>query len=335
MKLLVAGYGSIGRRHLRNLRQLGQNDLILLRSHRSTLPDDEIKGIPVVTNMAEAMAMKPAGVVVATPTALHMDTAVPAAEAGCTILLEKPVSDNFSRIPELRKALETNNGKLLMGFQYRFHPGLIRVKELLKAGAIGKPLSFHIEYGEYLPGWHPWEDYRKSYSATKELGGGVALTLIHPLDYLRWILGDPAWIWGFSGKISDLEIEVDDIAEIGIELANGMVGTVHLDYYSRPTRNFMEISGSEGIMRWTNDDSTVRVKNISSAQEQIFAPEGGFERNQLFLAEDQKFIDMAAGKALPSCTLEDGIKAEKMVDAVKRSWHEKRMIDFSEEQNFA
>ena len=103
-----------------------------------------------------------------------------------------------------------------MGFQFRFHPGLLRCRELIDAGRIGKPLSFRAEWGEYLPGWHPWEDYRKSYSARKDLGGGVLLTLSHPLDYIRWFFGDPEWIWAMNGKISDLELDVDDIAEIGM-----------------------------------------------------------------------------------------------------------------------
>ena len=185
MKFLIAGFGSIGRRHLRNLISLGQNDIVLLRSHKSTLPEDEIKDIPVETNITDALAHHPDGVVIANPTALHLDTAIPAAEAGCAVFMEKPVTDSLDRLPELRQALTKNRGRMQMGFQFRFHPGFATLRELIDAGRIGRPLSFRAEWGEYLPGWHPWEDYRKSYSARKDLGGGVLLTLSHPLDYVR------------------------------------------------------------------------------------------------------------------------------------------------------
>ena len=102
MKFLVAGYGSIGRRHLRNLIALGQNDIVLLRSHKSTLPEEEIKDIPVETTVEAALAHHPDGVIIANPTALHLDVAVPAAQAGCAVFMEKPVSDSYERTSELR-----------------------------------------------------------------------------------------------------------------------------------------------------------------------------------------------------------------------------------------
>ena len=136
MKFLVAGYGSIGRRHLRNLITLGQNDIVLLRSHKSTLSDEEIKNIPVETSLTDALAHHPDGVIIANPTALHPDTAIPAAEAGCAVFMEKPVSNGSEKLPELQKALLKNGGRFQMGFQFRFHPGLLRVRELINVTPI-------------------------------------------------------------------------------------------------------------------------------------------------------------------------------------------------------
>ncbi len=330
MKFLIVGFGSIGRRHMRNLIALGQKDIVLLRSHKSTLPEDEIRDIPVETDIDAALAHRPDGVVIANPTALHLDAAIPAAKAGCAVFMEKPVSDSFSRLPELREALKSNGGRFQMGFQFRFHPGLLRVRELMHAGLIGQPLSFRADWGEYLPGWHPWEDYRKSYSARKDLGGGVLLTLSHPLDYVRWLFGDPLRIWGMNGKISGLEIDTDDIAEIGMSMAGGTAGTVHLDYYSRPTRNRLEVAGSEGCLCCDNLDGTVRLYAPDGSAE-TFVPEPAYDRNDMFLGEMRRFIDVTAGTAEPSCTLGDGIKAQRMVDLVRRSWAEKRIFDFTEE----
>lgn len=333
MKFLIVGYGSIGRRHLRNLRELGQNDLILLRSHRSTLPEDEIASIPVETDIQAALAHKPDGVVIANPSALHLSVAIPAARAGCAIMVEKPLSDDLSGVNELRQALKDGGGRLLMGFQYRFHPGLIKASELMRSGAIGKPISFRAEWGEYLPGWHPWEDYRQSYSARADLGGGVLLTLSHPLDYLRWMFGEPETLWGLSAKISQLELNVDDVAEIGMQLQNGMAGSLHLDYYRRPVCNRLEVTGSEGILNWTNDDALVTI-TAADGEQKLYPPKEGFERNWLFLDEMRHFIDVAARKAEPSCSLDDGIAAQEMVDMIKRSWAEKRMLDYARERRF-
>ena len=327
MKFLIAGYGSIGRRHMRNLIELGQNDIILLRSHKSTLPEDEIKGIPVETSIEAALAHNPDGVIIANPTALHMDIAIAAANAGCAVFMEKPLSDSLERMPELREALKKNGERFQMGFQFRFHPGLATLKELLDNDAIGTPYSFRAEWGEYLPGWHPWEDYRQSYSARKDLGGGVLLTLSHPLDYIRWLFGDPEWIWGMNGKISELELDTDDIAEIGLRMANGLVGTIHLDYYSRPTRNGLEVIGSKGKLRCNNLNGIVTLSPSDGIAEQ-YEPEPPYDRNNMFLDEIRRFIEVTSGNAQPSCTLEDGIAAQRMVELIRRSWEEKRILKF-------
>lgn len=316
MKFLVAGFGSIGRRHLRNLRALGQEDIILLRSHKATIPDDEVRDLPVETTVEAALAHRPDGVIIANPTALHLDVAIPAAKQGCAVFMEKPITNDFARLPELEEALKYNDGRLQMGFQFRFHPGLLKVKELIAAGAIGRPLSFRAEWGEYLPGWHPWEDYRKTYAARKDLGGGVLLTLSHPLDYVRFLFGDVRSVWGFNGKISDLETDVDDIAELGMRMENGMVGSVHMDYFGRPVRNQLDIAGSDGRLNWQNSDASVRLWD-ADGNERLFLPEKPFDRNDLFLDEMRRFIEVTARRAAPSCTLADGIAVQKMINTIR------------------
>ena len=170
-KFLIAGLGSIGRRHFRNLIALGEKDIILLRSHHATLPDDELSGYPIETDLPTALKKyKPEAVIVANPTALHFDIAIPAAQAGCSILVEKPISHNLDRADELERAAEKGGGRLLVGFQFRFHPGLIRTKQLITDGEIGRVISANVHFGEYLPDWHPWEDYRKGYAARADMG---------------------------------------------------------------------------------------------------------------------------------------------------------------------
>ncbi|HMD90321.1 MAG TPA: Gfo/Idh/MocA family oxidoreductase [Anaerolineaceae bacterium] len=329
MKFMIAGYGSIGRRHMRNLLALGEQDILLYRSKRSTLPEDELAGFQVETNLEAALDQSPQAVIVSNPTALHLDVAIPAAERGCHILLEKPVSNNLERLPELKDALRVGGGRLLVGFQFRFHPCIRQAAALLKEGAIGKPLSAQAHYGDYMPGWHPWEDYRKSYSARDELGGGVALTLCHPLDYLRWLLGEISSVWGYTGQVSEMEINVEDEAEIGLKFVNGTVGSAHLDYYQRPPTHRFEIIGMQGTLRWDNDDNILRVFRAGTGVwEEIPAP-ANFERNDMFLDEMRHFLAVARGEAEPVCSLADGERVLQIALAARQSSRSGLRVDLS------
>ena len=139
MKFLIAGFGSIGRRHFRNLLAINERDIVFYRTKHSTLPDDELHGYPVDTSLEKALAHKPDGVIISNPTAMHLEVAVPAARAGCHILIEKPISHNMSRVDNLYSVLKKSGSKVLVGFQYRFHPTLQKIVSLIKDGAIGDP----------------------------------------------------------------------------------------------------------------------------------------------------------------------------------------------------
>ena len=340
MKFLIAGLGSIGRRHFRNLIALGEKDIVLLRTRKATLPDDELAGYPVETDLAEALKKhKPDAVVVANPTSLHLDVAIPAAEAGCHILLEKPVSHSLDRLGQLEKAAAKSGSKILVGFQFRYHPTLNKARELIQSDALGKILTVHVHWGEYLPQWHPWEDYRQSYAARADLGGGVIVTLTHPLDYLRFLLGDVASLWSFNGHLSALELNVEDFAEIGLKFSNGAVGGVHINYFQRPGVHKLEIVGTDGTMRWDNADGILHLFKMPAPfgsysdlppapVTESFSPPDGFERNQLFIAQTKHFIDIVRGNAQPICTLTDGVRALQMALAAYESQKTEKLVKF-------
>ena len=338
MKTLIAGLGSIGRRHFRNLIALGETDLVLLRTCKATLPDHELAGYPVETDIHEALQKhKPDAVVVANPTSLHLDVAIPAAEAGCHILLEKPVSHSLEGLDTLQKATEKSGSKILVGFQFRYHPTLNKARELIQSGVPGKVLTVHAHWGEYLPNWHPWEDYRQSYAARADLGGGVIGTLTHPLDYLRYLLGEIDTLWSFNGHISPLEMDVEDIAEIGLKFASGAIGGLHVNYIQRPPVHRLEIVGTNGTLRWDNADGMLHFYQMPApfgsysdappapVLESFSLPEG-FDRNDLFLAQTRHFINIARGQEEPVCTLEDGIRIQKLVQAARESEAEGNLI---------
>lgn len=331
MKILIAGLGSIGRRHFRNLIALGEQNLVLLRTRKATLPDGELAGYPVETDLTEALHKhQPDAVVVANPTSMHLDVAIPAAEAGCHILLEKPVSHSLDRLDVLQTTAEKNGSKILVGFQFRYHPTLNKARELIQSNRLGKILTVHAHWGEYLPQWHPWEDYRQSYAARAELGGGVIVTLTHPLDYVRYLLGEVDSLWSFNSHISPLEVNVEDVAEIGLRFANGAVGGVHVNYFQRPPVHRLEVVGTEGTLRWDNADGVLQVytlpavfgsfsDNPPAPMMETFSPPEGFERNQLFVAQTRHFLDVVRGESEPICSLEDGLMALRLALAAYES----------------
>ncbi len=333
MRFLIAGLGSIGRRHLANLLALGEQDIVLYRSHRSTMPEDRLPGgrslseFPVETVLQAALKKGVDAVIVSNPTALHLDVAIPAAEAGCHLLIEKPLSHAFEGVDRLESIARESGSRVLVGFQFRFHPGLQQVRQLLGEEAIGRPLSVRAHWGEYLPGWHAWEDYRQSYSARQDLGGGVILTLSHPLDYLRWLLGEVVELWAFTGQAGDLDLQgVEGLAEIGLRFDSQAVGSVHLDYHQRPPAHFLEIVGSEGTIHWDNASGEVRYYSCSLNEWQSIPAPQGFERNAMFLAEMRHFIRVAGGEEEPACSLSDGRKALQIALAARESAREGRLV---------
>jgi predicted dehydrogenase len=327
MKILIAGFGSIGRRHFHNLLALGERDILFYRSGRSTLPDDELTGYVVETDLQAALSHRPQAVIVANPTALHLEVAIPAAEAGCSLFLEKPVSHTLDRLSELEAVVRRSRSKVLVGYQFRFHPGLRQVKLLVEEGAIGRLVSARSHWGEYLPGWHPWEDYRQGYSARGDLGGGVVLTLSHPLDYLRWLFGEVASLWAFTGQLSGLELSVEDTAEIGLRFAGGELGSLHLDYCQRPPSHYLEIVGTGGSLRWDNADSSVNLYRLGQQGWSHYPAPAGFERNTLFLDQMRHFLDLARGETPSLCTLQDGAQALRLALAVHLSSAQGRRVD--------
>ncbi|RPI90669.1 MAG: gfo/Idh/MocA family oxidoreductase [Chloroflexi bacterium] len=327
-KFLIAGLGSIGRRHFRNLIALGEKDIVLLRTRKATLPDDELAGYPVETDLQEALKKhRPDAVIVSNPTAFHLDVAIPAAEAGCAILLEKPISHSMDRLDQLEEAVRKSGSQVLVAFQFRFHPGMLRAKQLIEAGEIGRIVSAHVHFGEYLPAWHPWEDYRKGYAARADMGGGVVLTQCHSLDYLPWLAGRVESAWGFTGKLSDLEVNVEDTAKIGLRFAGGALGSLHLDFNRQPPVHTFDIAGTQGTVKWDLADGAARIYRAEKKDWEVYPLPVEWERNVMFMEQMNHFVAVVRREVEPACTLEDGIRVQQLVEAVHESQRSGRVID--------
>ena len=310
--VLIAGFGSIGRRHLNNLRALGCRDFIFYRTFQSTIGDPDTSDAFTTSNLDEALGRHPAVVIISNPSAKHLEVASAAAEAGCHLFIEKPLSHSLDGCDELLKQVEARTLTTMIGCQFRFHPLLISLRQQLAAGRLGEVIGARAEWGEYLPDWHPWEDHRKSYSGRSDLGGGAILTLIHPLDYLYWLFGPVRHVQAAIRKVPSLQTTADDDwAEITLQFNSGVVGQVHLDYVQKPPVHQLHVWGDRGraawdfhagTLLWTAHDGTTQLESVPP----------GFERNTMFVDEMRHFLQAVRDRQTSDIPLADGVAALKM-----------------------
>jgi predicted dehydrogenase len=312
MKILIAGLGSIGQRHFRNLKSLGIQDFVLLRSGKSTLQNSELDFYPQVSSIEEGLKLKPDCVIIANPTRLHLEVAVPAVKAGCHIFLEKPVSHSLDGCDDLVDAVACTGVSAMVGFQFRFHPALRKIKEILSEREIGEVISAHAHWGEYLPDWHPWENYKAGYAARFDLGGGVGLTLCHPFDYLRWFLGEFQKAHFLGSNLNPLGIGVNQALVTSLEFESGTVGSVYLDYVQKPPMHRIELIGVKGSLIWDARSNVVRHEGVQSV---AFDFSQGFDRNQLFVDEMKYFVDCARNRRPCEPSLVDGLAIQKLLQS--------------------
>ncbi len=320
MKFLIAGLGSIGQRHLRNLSDILGAEIIAYRVKKRELGEiEERYNLTTFSDLDTALSQNPDAVLVTNPTSLHMPVALASAMSGCHLFIEKPVSHSLEGVDELIDISEKNNLVILVGCNLRFHPSLRLIKRFLDEKRIGKITSARLHVGEYLPSWHPWEDYRRGYSARSALGGGVILTLIHELDYAYWFFGEVEKVFCFAGKLSSLEIDTEDTAEILLMFKNNIIVEVHMDYIHRPPSRSCHIIGEEGVILWDYYKRQVELFSVQDEKWLIFREEESFERNDMYIEEMKHFINSIERKEKPLVSVRDGKRALEIALAAKES----------------
>jgi predicted dehydrogenase len=324
-EILIAGLGSVGRRHLANLRALGWTHIRIFRTGSSPLPHQETQ-VPIDHDLHSALSRQPLAVIVANPTACHLPLALEAAKANAHLLIEKPLSHTLEGVDDLERLVATRRLIALLGFQFRFNPGLQQLRTWIRAGAIGRVVSAQVHWGEYLPDMHPWEDYRKGYAARAELGGGVLLTLCHPFDYLRWLVGEfDDEVCGIASQTDTLGLSVDTCVDVMLRFRCGASAHVHLDFVQRPLEHRISIVGTEGTVTWNQADHAARLYSVVSGRWITVAPPQGFERDWMFLEEMRHFLACLRGDTPPACTIRDGRAALEVALACKRAIAEPRL----------
>ncbi len=332
MRFLVVGCGSIGKRHLGNLKALSAGELVAYDSNPERCGEAREKyGIKVTADFDEAMGYGPDVVLVCTPTSLHMDYALPAVRHDCHVFIEKPISHTMEWVDELIETASSKNLVTLVGCNFRFHWGLKLVKKLLDEGRIGRLLCARAQFGQYLQDWHPWEDYRKGYSANKALGGGIILDAIHEIDYIYWLMGKVNTVSCFAGKLSSLEVDTEDTAEILLRFQNGAIAEIHMDYIQRAYNRSCELIGEEGTITWSFQDNQVRLYSAEDKDWQLYAQDIPYETNQMYIAEMEHFLRCLRGEDQPALNAIEAKSELEIVLAAKRSSDIRKAVDLQEE----
>ena len=320
-KILVVGYGSIGKRHVENLLSISNLEIIVCTKRNDI--NKLKKHTKVYHTINQSLKEKPDIGIIANETSLHIPTAIKLAKEGLDLFLEKPLSNSLKDVEKLHAIVKKKKLITQMGCNLRFHPCIKKIKSLIEQQKIGKIISAQVQNCSYLPDSHRWEDYRKSYAARKDLGGGVILTnAIHEIDYMYWFFQEVENVISMSGKFSDLDVTAEDYAPSLLKFKNKIIGELHLDYFQRPEFRSCKIRGTKGEIYWDSVDNCVDVFNMNKKRwETKF--DSGFSNNldtySSYVEELKHFLKCVKRRKETINDLEQGVATLKIALAIKKA----------------
>ena len=320
MKILVVGGGSIGKRHLTNVAPMVDGNVLLVEpdDERRSLVADEA-GVSAYASLEAGLDQEPDIALVATPNNLHVSNAITAAERGCHLFIEKPLSHDEEGLDELSRIVDERYLVTMIGCNMRFHPGPARVKKLIDENAVGTLRFLRVHTGSYLPGWRPWQDYRKSYSANRSMGGGVLLDCIHEIDLTRWYAGEVGSVNCTADRIGPLEIDTEDYAEISFQHTGGARSQIHLDYISRTYERGCSVHGDLGTIHWDFGEQRVRHYDAEADRWATYEQPAEWDVNRMYVAEMQYFLACVEAGVRTTLPVDDAARLMRVVFAAKRS----------------
>jgi predicted dehydrogenase len=301
MKFLVVGCGSIGRRHLMNLRSLNAGDVAVCDVDAGGRAAAAAGGAsPVFDDLDRAMDWRPDAVLVCVPNAGHADVAIMALNRGAHCFIEKPLAHTREAADRLVAAARATRRVVLVGCNMRFHAGVAQLKEALTARPGAGSWIFRAHFGHHLANWRPGRDYRTTYSSAADQGGGIVLDAVHEIDYLGWLGGPIVAVDARGGRVGDLEIDTEDHAHLRLTFASGAIGEVQLDYLRPVKSRGCEIIGPGMVLTWISEGKnpeTIRVRQFdgnAGIWKDLFVSEA-YDANAMYVDEMRHFIDCLHG----------------------------------------
>jgi predicted dehydrogenase len=310
VKVAVLGLGSAGARHASNLLELGHE---VVGFDPVAPPHD---GRVERAGSLEAALDRADAVVVASPSSLHAEQALAVLEQGRHVLVEKPLAVNVADAERVVEAAGRAGTVCGVAMNLRFHPALVELRRLLADGALGSVRFVQASFGYDLRLWHPGSDYRTGYSARADLGGGIVLDAIHELDYLLWLFGPVESVVAEVAHVSDLELDVEDVAVAALRFASGAVAAVDLNFFEPAYRRGCILVGSQAVARWDWSRATVTVSREGDEDEVVDVT---CDLAETYRAELVDFLSAVAGRGAPRTPAMAGLDAVHLAEAAKRS----------------
>ena len=291
MRILIVGYGSIGRRHAKNFLEFA--DVAVFDENLSVLKSMNPQ-IRSFDNLDTALDWKPDGVVIATPHHTHITLAEKAIHSKAHVLIEKPISHSLEGVQILLSEARQRKCQVFVACNMRCHPGVATLQQYLHT--IGKPLFARAHVGNYLANMRPDKDYRSLYCAHRSQGGGVILDAIHEIDYLMWFFGPIREVSCRAEKLSDMDIDVEDFACLYLKHDNMTISEVQMDYLRPFKRRGCEIIGTKGMLLWQSEGKNPEIcrvrlyKKETNTWETLFK-DTNMDGNKPYVRLAQQFIE--------------------------------------------
>lgn len=321
----MVGYGSVGKRHISNLLDLGNTDIIVCTKRKK---DNFLqkKDCKIYDSLSKCILEKPDAAIICNESSQHLSTALFLAKNGIHLFIEKPLSNSNKNIKNFLKIIKKRKIISLMGCPFRFHPLVKKTHQILNSKKLGKIFYIHVENGSYLPDWHPKENFQKSYASRIDLGGGVILTNIHELDYIHWYFGDPDQIYSISGNYSDLKITAEDFSDILMTFnKEKTMCNIHLDFFQKPKSRSCKIVGSKGTLSFDLLRNEMKIYNkLNNKTKKITLK--NFESNSMYLEELKHFIHCIKKHKKSINDVEEGAQVLKLALMVKQAATKKRSV---------
>jgi len=323
MKFLVVGGGSMGKRRIRcllaNQVQPGQIRLVDVRPDRQA----EVKSkhdVDSVGDLPAGLDWGPDAVIISVPGAAHMEVALAAARAKKHIFCEVPLSLSLDGVPELKDLAQKNKLVIAPGCQPPMHPLFKLAKDWIKEPSFGKALCVVVEFGQYLPDWHPYEDYRKFYASDQKMGGGNLDVIAQELSTLYWMLEDQAVeLFAAGAKVSSLELKANDSWDISVGLSKGTRMALHFDLIQRAGRVLLRFISETATVELNLVEATVRRFLASTRQWELRTLPQGYVYEQSYIDEIGQFLQCIEGKAQWYNPLPSAVEVVKFLMAMQKS----------------
>ncbi|EDM69057.1 oxidoreductase [Moritella sp. PE36] len=324
-KVAVIGLGNIATRHRRNIKFLFPNvELLVMSASGRTLNEKISDSDGVVTSIEALIDAEVELVIVASPAPFHAQHSIPFIEAGIPTLIEKPVTTTNEDANAIQRAIELYGTPVAIGYCLRYLPSAQRLKILLDEGKIGTLYNVHIEIGQYLPDWRPSKDYRDSVSANENLGGGALFELSHELDYAQWLLGPLDLQYAILRSSDELDLDVEDIADIFTLTESGAVAAIHLDFLQRQAHRKCSFIGKEGRIDWDLIQNQLTLTTATNTS--VLYSEPLWDKNQMYLAMLTDFIQMIKGQSHRCTNVIEATLTVALIDKIKQQACKNREI---------